>query len=613
MCGIVGYIGDKKASDILVDGLARLEYRGYDSAGIAVYNTEEDKGEIVIRKHKGRLDVLKKSLEEWDIPGCVGIGHTRWATHGEPSDINSHPHASHSGNIVIVHNGIIENYIELKEELVGKGYRFISDTDTEVVAHLLEEFYAGDLLDAVQKTVKRLSGSYALAIMCEEQPDQLIAVRKDSPLIIGKGENENFIASDIPAILKHTRDIYLLDDDEVAVITKNTVDIYNESGKKIGKQILKVNWDAAGAEKGGYNHFMLKEIHEQPRAVRDTLRGRLDVEKHEVILDDITITKEDLDNINKIYIVACGTAFYAGNVGKKVIEKYARIPVEVDIASEFRYRDPIIDEHSLLISISQSGETADTLAAMRLAKKQGARVLAVTNVVGSTVSREADDVLYTWAGPEIAVASTKAYSTQVASMYLIALLFGQLTGHLSDEKFEEIASGLMTIDQKVEEVLANEEQIKEIAYEHFKVHDVFFLGRGLDYFLSLEGSLKMKEISYIHSEAYQAGELKHGPIALVEKGTLIIAICTQDALFEKMLSNIKEVVARGAYIVAFAKKHNSNVEKEADKVMYIDDVVDDLTVIPTVVYLQTLAYYLAVARNCDVDKPRNLAKSVTVE
>lgn len=613
MCGIVGYIGDKKASDILVDGLARLEYRGYDSAGIAVYNTEEDKGEIVIRKHKGRLDVLKKSLEEWDISGCVGIGHTRWATHGEPSDINSHPHASHSGNIVIVHNGIIENYIELKEELVAKGYRFISDTDTEVVAHLLEEFYAGDLLDAVQKAVKKLSGSYALAIMCEEQPDQLIAVRKDSPLIIGKGENENFIASDIPAILKHTRDIYLLDDDEVAVITKNTVDIYNESGKKIGKQILKVNWDAAGAEKGGYNHFMLKEIHEQPRAVRDTLRGRLDVEKHEVILDDITITKEDLDNINKIYIVACGTAFYAGNVGKKVIEKYARIPVEVDIASEFRYRDPIIDEHSLLISISQSGETADTLAAMRLAKKQGARVLAVTNVVGSTVSREADDVLYTWAGPEIAVASTKAYSTQVASMYLIALLFGQLTGHLSDEKFEEIATGLMTIDQKVEEVLANEEQIKEIAYEHFKVHDVFFLGRGLDYFLSLEGSLKMKEISYIHSEAYQAGELKHGPIALVEKGTLIIAICTQDALFEKMLSNIKEVVARGAYIVAFAKKHNSNVEKEADKVMYIDDVVDDLTVIPTVVYLQTLAYYLAVARNCDVDKPRNLAKSVTVE
>ena len=609
MCGIVGYIGNKKASDILVEGLGKLEYRGYDSAGIAVF--EDDK--ITIRKHKGRLDNLKESLGEKDINGHVGIGHTRWATHGEPSDINSHPHASHNGKFVIVHNGIIENYIELKEDLVKKGFRFISDTDTEVVAHLLEDMDDGDLLSTVKKVVKKLSGSYALAIMCKDDPEELIAVRKDSPLIIGKGEGENFIASDIPAVLKYTRDIYLLDDDEIAVITKDDITIYDNEGNKVGKQILKVNWDAAGAEKGGYEHFMLKEIHEQPRAIRDTLRGRLDVEKHEVKLDDITITKEDLDKINKIYIVACGTAYYAGNVGKNVIEKYARIPVEVDIASEFRYRNPIIDEHTLLISISQSGETADTLAAMRLAKAQGARVLAVTNVVGSTVSREASDVLYTWAGPEIAVASTKAYSTQVVSMYLIALLFGKLTGKLSDEDFEIIANGLMTIDKNVENVLAKEEEIKKIAYEHFKVHDVFFLGRGLDYFLSLEGSLKMKEISYIHSEAYQAGELKHGPIALVEEGTLIIALCTQDALFEKMLSNIKEVVARGAYIVAFAKEQNSNVEKEANKVMYIDNVIDDLTVVPTVVYLQTLAYYLAVARNCDVDKPRNLAKSVTVE
>ena len=609
MCGIVGYIGNKKASDILVDGLEKLEYRGYDSAGIAVF---ED-GQITIRKHKGRLDNLKESLKEKDINGHVGIGHTRWATHGEPSDINSHPHASHNGKFVIVHNGIIENYIELKEDLVKKGFRFISDTDTEVVAHLLEDLDNGDLLSTVKEATKKLSGSYALAVMCKDDPEKLVAVRKDSPLIIGKGEGENFIASDIPAVLKHTRDIYLLDDDEIAVITKDNISIYDNEGNKVGKQILKVNWDAAGAEKGGYEHFMLKEIHEQPRAIRDTLRGRLDVEKHEVKLDDITITKEDLDKINKIYIVACGTAFYAGNVGKNVIEKYARIPVEVDIASEFRYRNPIIDEHTLLISISQSGETADTLAAMRLAKAQGARVLAVTNVVGSTVSREASDVLYTWAGPEIAVASTKAYSTQVVSMYLIALLFGKLTGKLSDEDFETIASGLMSIDKNVENVLAREKEIKKIAYEHFKVHDVFFLGRGLDYFLSLEGSLKMKEISYIHSEAYQAGELKHGPIALVEEGTLIIALCTQDALFEKMLSNIKEVVARGAYIVAFAKEQNSNVEKEANKVMYIDNVIDDLTVIPTVVYLQTLAYYLAVARNCDVDKPRNLAKSVTVE
>lgn len=609
MCGIVGYIGNRKASDVLVEGLGKLEYRGYDSAGIAVF--EGDK--ITIRKHKGRLDNLKESLKEKDIEGNVGIGHTRWATHGEPSDINSHPHASHNGKFVIVHNGIIENYIDLKEDLVKKGFRFISDTDTEVVAHLLEDMDDGDLLSTVKKVVKKLSGSYALAIMCKDHPDELVAVRKDSPLIIGKGEKENFIASDIPAVLKYTRDIYLLDDDEIALITKDNITIYDNEGNKVGKQILKVNWDAAGAEKGGYEHFMLKEIHEQPRAIRDTLRGRLDVEKHEVKLDDITITKEDLDNINKIYIVACGTAYYAGNVGKNVIEKYARIPVEVDIASEFRYRNPIIDEHTLLISISQSGETADTLAAMRLAKSQGARVLAVTNVVGSTVSREASDVLYTWAGPEIAVASTKAYSTQVVSMYLIALLFGKLTGKLSDEDFETIASGLMTIDKNVENVLAKEEEIKKIAYEHFKVHDVFFLGRGLDYFLSLEGSLKMKEISYIHSEAYQAGELKHGPIALVEEGTLIIALCTQDALFEKMLSNIKEVVARGAYIVAFAKEQNSNVEKEANKVLYIDNVIDDLTVIPTVVYLQTLAYYLAVARNCDVDKPRNLAKSVTVE
>lgn len=609
MCGIVGYIGNKKASDILIEGLEKLEYRGYDSAGIAVF---ED-GKINIRKHKGRLENLRNSLEENDIEGHIGIGHTRWATHGEPSDINSHPHASHNGKFVIVHNGIIENYIELKEQLVKKGFRFISDTDTEVVAHLLEDMDDGDLLSTVKRTTQILSGSYALAVMCKDNPDELIAVRKDSPLIIGKGEGENFIASDIPAVLKYTRDIYLLDDDEIALITKDNVSIYDDEGKKVGKQILKVNWDAAGAEKGGYEHFMLKEIHEQPRAIRDTLRGRLDPQNHEVKLDDISITKEDLEKINKIYIVACGTAYYAGNVGKNIIEKYARIPVEVDIASEFRYRNPIIDEHTLLISISQSGETADTLAAMRLAKAQGARVLAVTNVVGSSVSREASDVLYTWAGPEIAVASTKAYSTQVISMYLIGLLFGKLTNNLSDEDFETIANGLMSIDQNVEKVLEKENEIKEIAYKHFKVHDVFFLGRGLDYFLSLEGSLKMKEISYIHSEAYQAGELKHGPIALVEQGTLIIALCTQDELFEKMLSNVKEVVARGAYIVAFAKEHNSNVEKEANKVMYIDNVIDDLTVIPTVVYLQTLAYYLAVARNCDVDKPRNLAKSVTVE
>lgn len=609
MCGIVGYIGDKRAGDILVEGLKKLEYRGYDSSGIAVYN----KDKINVRKHKGRLDILEESLNNKAIEGNVGIGHTRWATHGEPSDLNSHPHCSEDGLIAIVHNGIIENYIDLKEYLIKKGYRFVSDTDTEVVAHLIRDLYDGDILQAVSEATKRLEGSYALAVMCKDEPEKLIAVRKDSPLIIGVGEKENFIASDIPAVLKYTRNIYLLDDDEISVITKDSIDIFDESGKKVGKQVLKVNWDAAGAEKSGYEHFMLKEIHEQPKALRDTIRGRLDVEKREIKLDDITITKEDLDSINKIYIVACGTAFYAGNVGKNIIEKYARIPVEVDIASEFRYRNPIIDDKTLLIAISQSGETADTLAAMRLAKEKGARVLAVTNVVGSTVSREASDVLYTWAGPEIAVASTKAYTTQIASMYLIGLLFGKLMGTMKDEEFERIANSLLNADKAIENVLKNEEEIKKVAYEHFKVHDVFFLGRGLDYFLSLEGSLKMKEISYIHSEAYQAGELKHGPIALVEEGTLIIAICTQSKVFEKMLSNMKEVKARGAYIVAFAQEKNKTAQKEADKVIYIDDIEDDLAPIPTVVYLQTLAYYLAVARNCDVDKPRNLAKSVTVE
>ena len=550
MCGIVGYIGDKRAGDILVEGLKKLEYRGYDSSGIAVYN----KDKINVRKHKGRLDILEESLNNKAIEGNVGIGHTRWATHGEPSDLNSHPHCSEDGLIAIVHNGIIENYIDLKEYLIKKGYRFVSDTDTEVVAHLIRDLYDGDILQAVSEATKRLEGSYALAVMCKDEPEKLIAVRKDSPLIIGVGEKENFIASDIPAVLKYTRNIYLLDDDEISVITKDSIDIFDESGKKVGKQVLKVNWDAAGAEKSGYEHFMLKEIHEQPKALRDTIRGRLDVEKREIKLDDITITKEDLDSINKIYIVACGTAFYAGNVGKNIIEKYARIPVEVDIASEFRYRNPIIDDKTLLIAISQSGETADTLAAMRLAKEKGARVLAVTNVVGSTVSREASDVLYTWAGPEIAVASTKAYTTQIASMYLIGLLFGKLMGTMKDEEFERIANSLLNADKAIENVLKNEEEIKKVAYEHFKVHDVFFLGRGLDYFLSLEGSLKMKEISYIHSEAYQAGELKHGPIALVEEGTLIIAICTQSKVFEKMLSNMKEVKARGAYIVGFAEK-----------------------------------------------------------
>lgn len=609
MCGIVGYIGPKQASDILVEGLQKLEYRGYDSAGIAVFNN----GKINIRKHKGRLKVLENELEKEACPGNSGIGHTRWATHGAPSDINSHPHTSEDETIAVVHNGIIENYIQLKEELIEKGYRFVSETDTEVVAHLIKDLYKGDIFEATKEAIKRLNGSYALVVMCKEENDRLITVRKDSPLIVGLGEGENFIASDIPAILNHTRDIYLLDDNEIAVITKDNIDVFDLNGEKVGKQIFKVNWDAADAEKGGYDHFMIKEIHEQPRAYRDTLRGRISLEDRSIKLDDITLTKEDLNNVSKIYIVACGTAYYAGCVGKYVIEKYSRIPVEVDTAAEFRYRNPILDDKTLLIAISQSGETADTLAAMRLAKQAGGRVLAVTNVVGSSVSREASDVLYTWAGPEIAVASTKAYTTQVASMYLIALLFGRLNGKVDDATFDRLGNALMKADSAIEDSINLEEEIKKVAYDHFEVHDVFFIGRGIDYFLSLEGSLKMKEISYIHSEAYQAGELKHGPIALIEEGTLVMALCTQDTLFDKMLSNIKEVKARGGYVVAFAQEKNTDIEKEADKVFYIKDIEDDLTPIPTVVFLQTIAYYLAVARNCDVDKPRNLAKSVTVE
>ncbi|RBP70187.1 glutamine--fructose-6-phosphate transaminase [Alkalibaculum bacchi] len=609
MCGIVGYIGNKKATEVLINGLSRLEYRGYDSAGVAV----SQGGKIHTKKRKGRLKVLEDLMEKEPLEGTVGIGHTRWATHGEPSDVNSHPHANADHSIVIVHNGIIENYMELKEKLIIKGYRFLSDTDTEVIAHLLDSLYQGDMVKAVREATTYLKGSYALGVLCHSEPDKIIAVRKDSPLVIGVGDNENFIASDIPAILNYTRNVYLLDDKEIAILTKERVIVLDQHGEEAGKQIFKVDWDAADAEKGGYEHFMLKEIHEQPKALRDTLTSRLYDDKKEIVLDKIKLGKEELDKINRIYIVACGTAYHAGLIGKYSIEKYARIPVEADIASEFRYRNPIIDEKTLLILISQSGETADTLAAMRLAKQKGARVMAVTNVVGSSVSREADDVLYTWAGPEIAVASTKAYTTQLACMYMIALHLGMLKGTVNEEELTKIQESLKASPEMVEKVIKKESAIKEFAYDKFNVRDVFFLGRGSDYYASLEGSLKMKEISYIHSEAYPAGELKHGPIALIEEGTVVIALCTQTELLEKMMSNIKEVKARGAYVVALAKESDKAIEKEADKVFYIPDTQDDIAPIPTVVILQILAYYLSVARGCDVDKPRNLAKSVTVE
>ncbi len=609
MCGIVGYVGDRQAQDILVNGLEKLEYRGYDSAGLAVF----DEGKIDYQKKKGRIQQLKEVLDEKPLAGSVGIGHTRWATHGEPSDVNAHPHVSSDEKIAVVHNGIIENYMELKDKLIKEGYEFQSDTDTEVVAHLLDSYYDGDIFEAAKKTAKDLKGSYSLGIMSSDDPDKLIAIRKNSPLIIGMGENENFIASDVPAILEHTRNIYYLDNDEIAVLTKDSVDFYDEDGNSIEKKETVITWDPEDAEKGGYPYFMLKEINEQPKAIEDTLIGR--ITEDGIKLDDVIITKEDLDKIDHVHIVACGTAYNAGLLGKAFIEKYARIPIEIETASEYRYKDPIITENTLLIVLSQSGETADTLAAIDIAKKAGARVLAITNVVGSSVAREADDILYTNAGPEIAVASTKAYVTQVACMLLIALHLAKLKGLLSEEDQKRIAESLLNSPKQIEEALEASEEIEEFAYENKDLHDVYLIGRGLDYDSCIEGSLKIKEISYVHSESFSAGELKHGPIALVEDGTVLLVVATQDKTFDKLLSNILEVRSRGAKVLAIAQeKHRDALEKAGvEKVFCITDLEDDIAPIPAVVYLQLFAYYLAVARGCDVDKPKNLAKSVTVE
>ena len=542
-----------------------------------------------------------------------GIGHTRWATHGEPSDVNSHPQTNQSGDIAVVHNGIIENYLRLKEWLMDKGYHFVSDTDTEVIAHLVNYYYEGDLLQAVLSTLRRLEGSYALGVICRGNPDELVAVRKDSPLVIGLGEGENYIASDIPAILAHTRDVCLLKDKEIAVIHKDKVDLYNEEGETIRKEPFHIDWDVAAAEKGGFEHFMLKEIHEQPQGLRATLNPRLTEDQKAIDLREIALDDEYIKNIEKIYIVACGTAYHAGVVGKKLIEQLAGIPVETDIASEFRYRDPIIRKNDLFIVISQSGETADTLAALRLAKKKGARILSVTNVVGSTVSREADKVMYTWAGPEIAVASTKAYTTQLMSMYLIALDLGKRLGRIRPEDYSRIVEALKKIPDQISRILNNKPAIQRYANQQFNAQSIFFMGRGLDYALALEGSLKLKEISYIHSEAYPAGELKHGTIALIENGSLVVALATQEYLFEKMLSNIREVKARGAVVMALAMEGNTEIEKAADLVIYIPRTLPVVAPILSVVPLQLFAYYVAVEKGCDVDKPRNLAKSVTVE
>ena len=608
MCGIVGYLGKNKAQDILVEGLSKLEYRGYDSAGIAIM----ENGEIESDKCKGRLLNLQSKLEKNPIQGSMGIGHTRWATHGEPSDLNSHPHLNKDGSIAVVHNGIIENYIELKEWLTTLGYEFKSQTDTEVIPHLVDHYYNGNLLDAVIRATKQMDGSYAIGVITEKEPNKLIAVRKDSPLIVGVKPGETFIASDIPAILNHTRDIYLLEDNEFVVIEEDKVTILNENKEEINKEIFHVTWDANSAEKGGYEHFMLKEIHEQPKAVKDTLTGRIALGE-KVKLDDITITEEDLKNINRVYIVACGTAYHAGIVGKTILEKTIKIPVEIDVASEFRYREPIIDKNTLMIVLSQSGETADTLAALRLAKDNGARVMAITNVVGSSIAREAHDVLYTWAGPEIAVASTKAYVTQLIMIYIVSLYFAELKNSMSEEEIEEIKVELLGMSDKITEIFKQEEAIKKIAESDKDANDMYYIGRGLDYAVAMEGSLKTKEISYIHSESYAAGELKHGTIALIEEGTPVIAIATQEHLFDKTVSNVREVTTRGARVLGIAMEGHVAIENVVDSVIYIPRVNPILAPVLSVIPLQLFSYYIAKARGCDIDKPRNLAKAVTVE
>ena len=609
MCGIVGYLGNKKATEVLVEGLSKLEYRGYDSAGVAV-NTGD---ELSIRKFKGRLAVLSDDLEKSPIQGTLGIGHTRWATHGEPSDVNSHPHFNKDKSIAVVHNGIIENYMELKEELQKEGYEFLSQTDTEVIAHLVDKYYEGNLFDAVYNATKKLRGAYAIGAICKDNNNELAAVRKDSPLIVGLGEGENFIASDIPAILKYTKNVYFLENGEFVHIQNDTVTVLDENRNVVKKEVNEITWDVESASKGGYEHFMLKEIYEQPNGVKETLVRRLD-ENGDIKLDDIKMTKEDLEKINKVYIIACGTAYHAGLVGKYAIEKFAKIPVTCDIASEFRYNDPFVDENTLVILVSQSGETADTLASLRYAKDKGARIMSVTNVVGSSIARESDDVFYTWAGPEVSVASTKAYTTQLVSFYMIALDFAIKKGSITKEYYHEMIEKLKQMPEKVTKALEQENYIKEDIAKSIKDREnAFYLGRGLDYSIAMEGALKIKEISYIHAEAFAAGELKHGTIALIEKGTPVIAIATQDSLFEKMVSNMEEVRARGAYVIAVAKEKNKEVEKSADKVIYIPDVDDILSSILTVLPLQLLSYYAAIERGCDVDKPRNLAKSVTVE
>ena len=612
MCGIVGFIGNEQAAPILLDGLARLEYRGYDSAGIAVVSAHR---ELQVKKAKGRLQVLSDLVHGGaDVEGCIGLGHTRWATHGAPSDVNSHPHISEGGKFAVIHNGIIENYVEIKEFLIKKGVHFKSETDTEVVAQLLEYYYndCGDFFETVVKVLHRIEGAYALGMLCADCPDRIIAARKDAPLLLGYGENGNFIASDATAIIRHTRDVVYMEDGEMAVLTKDGIQIYNAMQEPIEKEHHHIEWEVSAAEKGGYQHFMLKEIMEQPEALRRAITPRLRDGK--VVIDDLKLTAEEIRAFSRIFIVACGSSYHVGMIGKYNLEHMLRRQVEVCLASEFRYSEPVIDEHTLVIVISQSGETLDTMAALREAKKQGAHILSIVNVVGSSIARESDDVLYTWAGPEIAVATTKAYSTQLAVIDLIGLYFGEVLGTVDPAEYAEMVREMELLPAKMEETLKSCEDIQKYAAQHFNHNSVFFIGRNLDYALGLEGSLKLKEISYIHSEAYASGELKHGTISLIEDGTLVIALGTYGPLFEKAMSNVVEVKARGADILALTTaSRRDEMAKTVDAVLTIPDTAQMLLPSLGVVPLQLLAYYIALQRGCDIDKPRNLAKSVTVE
>ena len=608
MCGIVGYVGESQAAPILLEGLSKLEYRGYDSAGMAIFDGEK----IHVKKATGRLKVLSELTHDGSmLPGHIGIGHTRWATHGEPSDANAHPHCNQNQTIAVVHNGIIENYLKLKKMLMEKGYDFISETDTEVLAQLLDYYYKGNPLEAITKVMHRVEGSYALGIIFSDYPDTVYSVRKDSPLIVGKGTDGNLIASDVPAVLKYTREVFFIQNEEIACLKKDAIEFYNVDGEAIQKESKLIEWDVNAAEKGGYEHFMLKEMYEQPKTVRDTLSPRIKDGKIEI--EELGMTDEEICAINRIHIVACGSAYHTGVTAKYVFEGMARIPVEVDLASEFRYRNPILDKNDLVIIISQSGETADSLAALREAKEQGIKTLGIVNVVGSSIAREADKVMYTWAGPEIAVATTKAYSAQLIAQYLLAIKFAAARGRISEQEVEEYLVDLKKLPDQIELLLSNQSKIQKFANRYIAAQDVFFIGRGIDYAISMEGSLKLKEISYVHSEAYAAGELKHGTISLIEDGTLVVAVATQEDLYKKTVSNMVEVKTRGAFVMAVTNEGNIDIEKAADYVIYIPLTNKYFTNSLAIIPLQLFGYYVSVGKGCDVDKPRNLAKSVTVE